>query len=195
MKKQENSDRELTVAEILDALLDASWQHVGEVRKLVHPSDTEVLRRLVEECDQRLERTGESPQRDRLRQVRRKLYTTAELNKYLPMVPAEDLARPSRRPRLASGPGARRPRSLGTGPLAPGFEAYHGKITGWLEEKGLSQNGLADYLDVEPSYLSRVIRGERKSPEIYQRLENLTGIASPYLTEDDEPRDDETGVN
>lgn len=167
------------VSELLDELLDSEWTYVGEARHLVDPDDTDLLLRLSQECDRRLESRDAKAGRDRLHRVRGKLKTAAVLNEHLPMTPLEKLtSRPTRTPGRR-----KRIKRNSTGVALPGYEAYHDRLTQWMEQNGLSQSLMAQRLSVDPSYLSRAIRGERKNRDLFLKIETLTGIAAPLVVD------------
>lgn len=186
----ENHERpdDQRVSRILDELEEARWTYLGDVRHLVDPDDSELLEKLADACDRRLESALTAERRERLGRIRKRLRTAAALNEYLPIVPIEELL-----PRLggeagaAAGPGPKKRTKRGhTAAPVPGFEAYHARVTRWIDEKGLNQSTLAQHLEVDPSYLSRAIRGERKNRGLFLKIEELTGIAVPFVAEDDE---------
>lgn len=180
------------VSRILDELEEARWTHVGEVRDLVDPGDSELLKKLADECERRLASAVPAERRDRLRRMGKRLRTTAALNEVLPVLPLDELLpRPGEEGQAFGGgfigPGGRRRTRRGhTSPPVPGFEAYHTRVTRWIEEKGLSQSSLAQHLGVDPSYLSRAIRGERRNRQLFLKIEELTGVAAPFVPDSDE---------
>lgn len=185
-EEQDKNDRDLTVPEILDLLEQKVWAHVGEVKNLVHPSDTERLAELITACDRRLGEVESGPRRERLQLARKRLHATAKLNEVLPMPVFEEV--PSSSPRKR-----KRPRRLSSAAAMPGFEAYHGKIMAWLDKKHFSQSSLAQFLEVDPSYLSRAIRGERQNRDLFLKIEELTEISAPPEDSDPEDSDPEDG--
>lgn len=186
--KPESPQRRLNVPEILDALVATTWSYVGDVEHLVHPSETMLLRLLVHLADERLAALEPGARRERLQEVRAKLFATAELNEVLPMVEAERFGKPFRTagalPQLRI---SRRPKRRA---VLAGFEAYHDRLTTWLAENDLTQHALARILEVDPSYLSRAIRGERKSLKLFAKIERHTGIAALWAEAEDEPEND-----
>lgn len=182
-ENQDRPDDDRSVSRILDELEEAQWTHLGEVRQLADPGDSALLARLAEECDRRILSLEAGERRERLTRICRRLRTEAALNEYLPIVSIEDLLpRPGEGSVAFLGPvRRRRTKRANTGSPLPGFEAYHSRVSRWIDEKGLSQSSLAKHLDVDPSYLSRAIRGERKNRDLFLKIEELTGIAAPFV--------------
>ncbi len=50
------------------------------------------------------------------------------------------------------------------------------KLKAWLDMRGLSQRELADILDVHPSMITRIFKGERSPPG---RIEHLVQLGIP----------------
>jgi hypothetical protein len=187
-ENQDRPDDDRSVSRILDELEEAHWTHLGEVRHLADPGDCELLAKLAEECEARIESLEAGKRRERLRRICRRLRAESALNEVLPIVPVEDLLpRPGEGTQAFGRPGRRRrPKRAATGSPMPGFEAYHARVTRWIDEKGLSQSSLAKHLDLDPSYLSRAIRGERKNRDLFLKIEELTGIAAPFVAAGEE---------
>lgn len=51
----------------------------------------------------------------------------------------------------------------------------------WLEKPGVSRSGLAQQVGCHPSRITQIIAGERPSPDLAFKIEQVTGIDARRL--------------